>query len=375
MKSSSESSGDAAVVLLTGATGFLGGAIAADLLERRPDVRTLFLVRAGDAQMGLHALRKSIARFEPGAQALRRLTEESVFCGDLESFPGLAADPRMCSITHVLNSAALVSFAWKREVWRTNVEHTSMFAECVARLPALRRVLHVSTAMVSGGTTDRSVCEDEFPGTARQFTLYTKSKAEIERRLPAALNGALVIARPSIIVGHTRVGCTPSPSIFWLFRMMHAARQLPFSPLRLIDVVPVDYCARSLAHLLLKDDLAHERYHVSAGPQASCSFAEIDAAYSDARGEPGRTLQQFDVEDLPLMSEDFREWFGPCDSRQAACAIKVYRAFAGLNVTFDNARLLAEGMESPPRFSDYLGTCVRTGERETIAEQMNRDSR
>lgn len=50
-------------------------------------------------------------------------------------------------------------------------------------------------------------------------------------------------------------------------------------------------------------------------------------------------------------------------------------AFAGLNVTFDNARLLAEGVATPPRFSDYLGACVRTGERETIAEQMVLDSR
>lgn len=365
-----------AVALITGATGFLGGAIAAELLERELDVRPLFLVRASDSRSGLQALRKSILRFEPSPSALLRLTEDSVFCGDLETFPSLAADPRAAAITHVLNCAALVSFAWKREVWRTNVEHTSAFADCIARLPALRRVLHVSTAMVSGGTTDQLVCEDDFPGTARQFTLYTKSKAEIERRLPAALNGALVIARPSIIVGHTRIGCKPSPSIFWLFRMMHAARRLPFSPSRRIDVVPVDYCARALVHLLFKTDLAHERYHVSAGHAASCSFTEIDAAYSRARDETGvGALQEFDVATLREIETQFDDWFGACDSKSAASAIKVYRAFARLNVTFDNARLLAEGVAAPPRFVDYLGTCVRTGENQTIADQMVRESR
>ena len=376
MRASRSSSDHGAVALVTGATGFLGGAIAAELLMRKPHVRALFLVRASDARSGLRALRQSIARFEPGRSALARLTEESVFCGDLESFPLLTADPRASTVTHVLNCAALVSFSWKREVWRTNVEHTTAFAECVARLPALRRVLHVSTAMVSGGTTNRMVSEDDFPGAARQFTLYTKSKAEIERRLPGALNGALVIARPSIIVGHTRIGCNASASLFWLFRMIHAARRLPFSPLRRIDIVPVDYCARALVHLMLKDDLAHDRYHISAGPDASCSFSEIDTAYSRARGEADDTaLQVADFENMPMMADDFHTWFGPCDAKRAASAIKVYRAFAGLNVTFDNARLLAEGIASPPRFADYLDACVRTGERETIAEQMTHDAR
>jgi len=75
------------------------------------------------------------------------------------------------------------------------------------------------------------------------------------------------------------------------------------------------------------------------------------------------------------MEAYFQSRFGVCDPRKAASAIKIYRAFAGLNVTFDNARLLAEGEAAPPRFVDYLSACVRSGESVTIADQMTQDSR
>ena len=59
----------ARTVLLTGATGFLGGALAAELLGSQPDVRPLFLVRAADACAALQRLCRSIERFEPGLGA------------------------------------------------------------------------------------------------------------------------------------------------------------------------------------------------------------------------------------------------------------------------------------------------------------------
>lgn len=363
-------------VLLTGATGFLGGAIAAEILEQPSEVELLFLVRACDPRTGLERLVSSISRFEPSPHALARLNENVIVCGDLASFPAFASDPRTKRITHVLNCAAAVSFAWKREVWTTNVEDTLQFARCVADLPRLRRVLHVSTALVCGAATDCTVHEDEFPGSARQFTLYTKSKAKIERRLPRLLDGALTLVRPSIVLGHTRLGCEASASIFWLFRMIHAARQLPFPPRNCIDIVPVDYCARSLVHLLFNNTLTHSRYHVSAGPQASCSFAEIDAAFSRACGTCGDSdLEEFDIEDLPALESKFQDWFGPCNTKQAARAIRVYHAFAGLNVTFDNRRALRDAVDPPPRLTDYIAACVRTGQRESVAEQMARDFR
>jgi nucleoside-diphosphate-sugar epimerase len=364
-------------LLVTGATGFLGSAIAAELLERKTDAQLLFLVRCDYAGAGLERLRSSIAKLEPSPAALGRLDESMVICGDLASFPAQIADSRVRATTRILNAAALASFAWKPEVWNVNVEHTTAFARAAAQLPALRRFLYVGTAMISGNTADRNVQEDEFPAKVRQFVPYTKSKAEIERRLPEALGGVpLVIARPSIVVGHTRLGCTLSPSIFWMFRMIHAARRIPFPPSNRVDIIPVDYCARALIHLLQKEHLAHARYHVSAGPERSCTLAEIDRAYCAAQKETGLPeLAEFDIADLKSMEGQYQEWFGPCDTRRMTSAVHIYQAFAGLNVTFDNRRLLAEGMTAPPRLTDYLEACVRTGQDMTIAEQMLYDFR
>jgi thioester reductase-like protein len=370
-------SGTAETLLVTGATGFLGSVIAANLLEHETDAQLLFLVRSDSPTAALERLRNSVAKAEPSPAALSRLDAGMVMCGDLESFSAHLADSRVRAITRILNAAALASFAWKPEVWNVNVEHTTSFARAAAQLPELRRFLYVGTAMISGDTAHRTVQEDEFPANVRQFVPYTKSKAEIERRLPGALGGVpLVIARPSIVVGHTRLGCKLSPSIFWMFRMIHAARRISFPPRNRVDIIPVDYCARALIHLLLKESLAQIRYHISAGPQRSCSFTEIDAAYSSARNESHvPELAEFDIADLKSMEGRFNEWFGPCDTRRMTSAIHIYRAFAGLDVTFDNRRLLAEGMEAPPRFTDYLDACVSTGQDMTVAEQMLYDFR
>ena len=364
-------------LLVTGATGFLGSAIAAELLEHHPDLRLLFLVRAEGAAEGLARLRASVAQMTADPALLARLTPEMVLCGDLSTFPALVRDARVQAITHVLNAAALASFAFKKEVWTVNVEHTTAFVRAVAELPAIGRFLYVGTAMISGDTSHQNVEEDQFPAAVRQFVPYTRSKTEIERRLPELLGKIpLVIARPSIVVGHTRLGCGPSPSIFWIFRMIHEAKRIPFSPRHRVDVIPVDYCARALIHLMLRPALAHVRYHVSAGPAGSCSFDEIERAYSRLKNQDENTpLNEFDIADLSSLESRFAEWFGPGDSRQLKSAILIYRAFAGLDVTFDNRRLLAEGLDPPPAFTEYLDACIRTGENAPIADQMRFDFR
>jgi nucleoside-diphosphate-sugar epimerase len=259
----------------------------------------------------------------------------------------------------------------------TNVAHTERFAARAAELPVLQRFLHVSTALVCGSATDRIVRETDAPHGARQLTLYTESKAELERRLPALFGTKLVIARPSVIVGHSVLGCAASSSIFWLFRMIHAARRIPFPPAHRIDIVPVDYCARALLHLLFEDALEHDCYHVSAGERGSCSFEEIDRALVAANGRvtAAQPLELFDIGRVDDLEPHFASWFGACDVTFTARAIRVYTAFARLNVLFDNTRLLAAGVPAPPRFCDYAGTCLHTSRSRTIAEQMTEDVR
>src|SRR5476649_285658 len=177
----------AETVGLIGATGFVGSAIPAHLLQYHAHAQLLFLVRADDPGNGFERLRGSIATMVSDLAILDRLSVDMVICGELGDFSAQLTDSRVRSTTRILNAAALASFAWKQDIWTINVERTEEFVRAVSKLPELRRFLYVGTAMISGDTANRTVQEDEFPSGVRQFVPYTKSKAEIERRLPAAL--------------------------------------------------------------------------------------------------------------------------------------------------------------------------------------------
>ena len=59
-------------VLLTGSTGFIGGATLARLLELRPDCRVLLLARDRGPESAAERVRKSLARFVGAEQAAER---------------------------------------------------------------------------------------------------------------------------------------------------------------------------------------------------------------------------------------------------------------------------------------------------------------
>lgn len=364
-------------ILITGVTGFLGGATATHLIQSGHGQRLLFLVRADDPAAGLQRVQRSLARFGLGDDDLDRLTERQVIAGDLAAVQDFENDPRLDDVTRVLNCAAIASFSNHPGIWPVNVEGTFRFATRMAAVKGLERFLHVGTAMACGPNATSPVAESwETPQSEEHLVPYTASKAEIERRLRHDLpNLPLVVARPSIVVGHTRYGCAPSSSIFWVFRMAHSLEQFTCSLDERVDVVPVDYCADVLARLLTAETLRWNLYHISAGSQASDTFGDIDRAYSRALGrEPlGRRYRQIGLGDIPGLLSQFRERLGDCNRRLVARAVRLYGGFAELNFTFDNSRVLAEGCVVSPSFTSYIHRCVETSNGIPLREMMLED--
>jgi len=360
-------------ILLTGATGFLGGTVAAKLLREERWENVLLLVRAPSPPEALERLTKSLNRFEVGEKLLKKLSLDQIVCGGLDALPSVAVDARLARITQVVNCAAVTSFGQNPNTWPTNVEHTLAFARQVATLPRLERFIHVSTAMICGSNPPRVVFEDSYPATGVHHLVgYTGSKAKAEAMLRKELTGLpFFIVRPSIIVGHSRLGCKPSGSIFWGFRMADALRMVTCDVDAVVDVIPVDYCAKALLHLMDADELAHPTYHISAGRDHSSSFREIGHAFARALGETRPAdYRRVTYGDVAALQNQFTEIFGPGNKRSMLAAARLYGTFAGLNTTFDNHRLLAEGMEPPPAFADYLGVCVQSSREIPIAQQM-----
>lgn len=370
--------GAAHSLLLTGATGFLGGSVAAHLMADGHGEALLFLVRAETPAQGLERLRDNLRLHCVPESALGTLKENQILCGDLLDTTWMQGErARLMRVEQVINCAAVASFSKNPSIWPVNVEGTFAFARLLSQSRNLKRFLHVGTAMCCGPQRESPVRESwDFPDSDEQLVDYTASKAEIERRMREELPQLpLVVARPSIVVGHRELGCRASGSIFWVFRMGFALESFTCGLDEQIDVIPVDYCAEALVALALKPTLNHSLYHISAGHGSACTFGEIDRAYADARGEApvGERYRKVSSEDLRELAGSFESRIGKANPRLVLRALRLYSGFADLNYLFDNQRLLDEGIAAPPRFTDYVDVCVQSSRDVSIPVQMQWD--
>ncbi|MDU6686257.1 MAG: SDR family oxidoreductase [Enterobacteriaceae bacterium] len=361
-------------LLITGVTGFLGGAVFEKILNDDSQINYLLLVRATDSQAGVERVKENMRKFNISESILSRLNCEHIIIGDLGTPEQFLDDPRLDSVTHVLNCAAVASFGNNPLIWKVNVEGTLAFAGRMAKVQGLQRFLHVGTAMSCAPEADSLVFESqEFKENAEHLVEYTHSKSTIEHLMRKTYpNLPLVIARPSIVVGHTHYGCQPSSSIFWVFSMALMLQKFMCSLEDRIDVVPVDYCADALIMMLKSDIPAGEVIHISAGEENSVKFADIDAAMACAlETVPVKDVYtQVSYETLVKMRRELKNIFGPCNERLMLKAMRLYGAFAMLNVRFSNDKLIELGMPKPPRFTDYIAQCVQTTRGLSIPQQM-----
>jgi len=362
-------------LLVTGATGFLGGALASRLIETPRWDDVLLMVRARNSEEGVSRVIESLKRFEVLADLFARVRPSQILCGDLLQVDAFASDPRLAEVTDVVNCSAVTSFGRSTQIHKVNVDGTLAFAEALMARAKLRRFIHVGTAMSCGLNAANPVAEsDAFPENAEHAVSYTESKLESEKRLRRIPGLPLVVVRPSIIVGHSRLGCRPSASIYWVFRIGIALECFLCDFDTKIDVVPVDYCADIILRMLDATVLRETLYHLSAGPEHSSSFREIDRAIAGSLGRsPMSHFRKVDIAFLKSMSDRFPELLGPCNKKVMLRAIQTYGAFAVLGMVFRNDRLQAEGFPLPPRFTDYAGLCALTSTDQTIAEQMAMD--
>ncbi|MDM8358233.1 SDR family oxidoreductase [Pandoraea communis] len=361
-------------ILVTGSTGFVGGAVAAQLLNDGFGPSLLLLVRARTRSDGLARVRAAMDRFRVAAVHRLALGEANIVCGDLAQPVSFEDDPRMRSVTHVVHAGAIASFSAHPQLDDVNVAGTLALARAVAASPVLERFVHVGTAMACGDSLSGLVRESPDLALAdHQVVPYTASKAEAERRLRREWPGLpLVIARPSIVVGHTRLGCEPSGSIFWMFRMVQLLGAFTCGLDDRLDVVPVDFCANALIDLAFLPHLRHDLYHVSAGEGSTRTIRQIEAALATARGVVplGERFRHVDDAEIARLTPALARQLGQGNSRLMAKALRRYGAFAALDYVFDNRRLLSEGTRPPAPVTDYLEVCVRSSEATSVAEQM-----
>jgi nucleoside-diphosphate-sugar epimerase len=381
------------IVLLTGGTGFIGGATLAQLLQSYPDCRVLLLVRAPTQSDAAARIRRSLARFIEPAGLESCLRSCAVICGDLTD-PKTLANPRLNEathvlhlasekklaasrleeVTHVLHLASNTSFRSVRGVRHTNILGALALAHRMRRVPGLERFLYVGTAYICGEESNRIVHEDDYPAYGVKHVVeYTSSKAECEMLLDAtAPELPLVIARPSVVIGHTKLGCLPSASIFWFYQTVDSLRRLTCPLDSYDDVVPVDYVAEALLFLLFKPALRYHRYHISAGEGSSVTWHEIGENFARCYGQrPENPYRIVDFATIEQEQHRLRPLLGAGDEEHLLQALRVYYRFMEINAEiFDNSRLLEEGMPPSPKFTSYLSLCATRPADRSVYQQM-----
>src|SRR3954454_2694959 len=244
-------------VFLTGGTGFLGMEVLARLLERG-DRDVVCLVRAADQAAAEERLEGVLATlwddpspYRPHARAV---------AGDVTR-PGLGIEPAVRTALAggtgaVLHCPASIPFDLPLdEARQINVEGTREvigFARQAKSCGRLDRFIHVSTAYVAGRVTG-TFRERQLDAGQEFRNTYEQTKWEAEHVVNDASDLDPVIARPSIVMGESTSGWTPAFNVLYFpIRVFSRGmfKEVPARPEALVDVVPVDYVADALVHLL-----------------------------------------------------------------------------------------------------------------------------
>ncbi|HEY6880135.1 MAG TPA: SDR family oxidoreductase [Polyangiales bacterium] len=360
-------------VLLTGATGFLGGAFLAHT-RRLDDLEWLLPARGTSDADARQRVWRRLRRFVDEATAARILARAVVVRTDLMA-PDALTEELLEGVTHVVHLAANTSFIAKEGVFEMNYGGTRALAQRLQHVRTLERFVYVGTAMICGDGASQTVFEDSYPAVhAKHLVPYTASKAAAEQMLRSEFPELpLVVARPSVVIGHTTLGCAPSGSIFWVVRALERVRLLSGSEQARLDVVPADYVARALDHLTFAPRLRHRTYHISAGPESATPIRQAAARLAGARAEP------LDWDDYTIIrSADVArhrrrmvEAFGAAHGRRVQMALGLYLRFCELDVHFDNQRLREEGLPAAPSLLDYLDVCLAQSASLSIVEQAD----
>ena len=309
-------------VLITGATGFVGGEVLSRFLESG-DRPIHALVRAQDDDAAAARL--------PGHPRLH------AHAGDIEQ-PGLGLAPRSAEqladeVSLIVHCAASVSFDLPLdESRRINVDGTARVLEFAQRCRALERLTYVSTAYVAG--EPRSLFREDQLDVGQRFrNPYERSKFEAERLLRERGEGMpLQVLRPSIVVGDSRTGRTTSFNVLYGPLKAFARGAIPAIPARKdapVDIVPVDYVADRV-HGLAKDG-PDGTFHLVAGRNATTVGRLMELASSQFERPAPATVP-------PGL---YRRILHPLLRRRHAGLrrMEVYFPYFAMRVRFDDRRL------------------------------------
>jgi dihydroflavonol-4-reductase len=195
------------MVLVTGASGFLGGELVQQLVSTGENVR--IIKRSGS---DISFLKNILDKIE-------------IFDGDILDIPSL--EIAFGGIEKIYHAAAVIGYdaSYYDAMYKTNIEGTANVVN-VALSKNIKRVLHVSSIAAIGGKPGEVITEETKWEDNKWTTHYGITKMLAEREIWRGIQEGLnaVIVNPGIIVGS---GNDEHKATVRLFKQI-ATKKLPF---------------------------------------------------------------------------------------------------------------------------------------------------
>jgi len=272
--------------LLTGATGFVGAFLLAELLRRR-EGNVACLVRARDSGQALGRILDNLAHYGIDVSGYR--TRIVAIPGDL-SRPRLGLDERTADMLYadygsIVHCGGVVKWTYPyRTLAPANVEGTREILRLAVRGPAPRPVHFISTVGVfsSAEFTVDIVPEDQPLETSGPLVVgYGQSKWVAERMIrTAAERGVPTTIHRINTGGHSRTGAFNRLDYFnMLLKGCIEAGIAPESVSLHLQPAPIDYVAAAVAEIAARPQLHNGTFHLVNDSEMSCP--EVFGAVAD----------------------------------------------------------------------------------------------
>lgn len=285
--------------LVTGATGFIGRFVVAELLKR-DDAVVMALVREG-----------SKAKFESLRQRLGASEEQLLpVWGDITQ-PGLtdADTERSLSgkIDHVYHLAAVYDMNMDDATGdRINNEGTRNVVEFVNRLKGDVTLQHVSSIAVAGGQWVGTFTEDMFDEGQDVSHPYFRTKYESEKIVRDECDKAWRVYRPGMVVGSSKTGeMDKVDGPYYFFKTIqritnNVPKWLPLLGIEggKLPLAPVDYVAEAMVEIAHQEGRDGQAFQLLQKPQDS--VGQVMEILFDAAHGPG-FAKQFELPQLPAI--------------------------------------------------------------------------
>jgi len=259
-------------LLVTGATGFLGGHFLR------------YLLRCGEDRVIALSRSTRNKAFDDRLAHLHRLHPGRIACveGDV-LLPGLGLSTKDFEyvaeeVTDVWHLAAITRFEelLREKIFRVNLDGTRNVLDLARSLPRLERFHHVSTAYVAGNWPAGTVVPEGPLYVDHDFkNPYEASKYQAER-LVAEAGLPFTVYRPSIILGESISGLSDGQTVYNVAKMLRMARmagqRAQQDGPQTFRVVVDPGAAKNLISV---DDVVCQMLHTAANETESAAYVNV----------------------------------------------------------------------------------------------------